>query len=72
MVNWFQRIGWPLVRAYRRNTFQATVAVKKGEKLFLKVRIDGVPYISKVTLRMYKGYLEFREALDLLFSAQSF
>jgi auxin-responsive protein IAA len=72
MVNWFQRIGWPLVRAYRRNTFHAAVAAKKAEKLFLKVRIDGVPYISKVALRMYKGYKELREALDLLFSAQSF
>jgi hypothetical protein len=63
-----------LVRAYRnrRNTFHAAVAAKKAEKLFLKVGIDGVPYISKVALRMYKGYRELREALDLLFSAQSF
>jgi hypothetical protein len=53
MVNWFQRIGWPLVRAYRRNTFYAAVAAKKEEQLFLKVRIDGVTYISKVALRMY-------------------
>ncbi|KAK1685608.1 hypothetical protein QYE76_046456 [Lolium multiflorum] len=50
-----QATGWPLVRAYRRNTFHAAVAAKKAEKLFLKVRIDGVPYISKVALRMYKG-----------------
>ncbi|XP_047042673.1 uncharacterized protein LOC124646622 [Lolium rigidum] len=40
----------------------AAVATKKAEKLFLKVRIDGVPYISKVALRMYKGYRELRGA----------
>jgi auxin-responsive protein IAA len=70
MVNHFraQVVGWPSVRAYRRTTFNAVVAAKKAKQLFLKVSIDGVPYISsKVALRMCKGYRELRKALDVLF-----
>nr|AOT28190.1 AUX4 protein [Phyllostachys edulis] len=64
-----QVVGWPPVRAYRRNTFQA--AAKKAEQqqggLYVKVSMDGAPYLRKVDLRMYKGYKELREALDVLF-----
>ena len=57
------------MRAYRKNTFQA--AVKKAEQpggLYVKVSMDGAPYLRKVDLRMYKGYRELREALDALFT----
>jgi auxin-responsive protein IAA len=62
-------VGWPPVRAYRKNTFQA--AAKKAEQpggLYVKVSMDGAPYLRKVDLRMYKGYRELREALDALFT----
>ncbi|RCV09806.1 hypothetical protein SETIT_2G058900v2 [Setaria italica] len=68
-----QVVGWPPVRAYRKNTFQAA-AVKKAEQqqqgggLYVKVSMDGAPYLRKVDLRMYKGYRELREALDALFT----
>jgi len=65
-----QVVGWPPVRAYRKNTFQAAAA-KKAEQpggLYVKVSMDGAPYLRKVDLRMYKGYRELREALDALFT----
>ena len=65
-----QVVGWPPVRAYRRNTFQAAAA-KKAEQLYVKVSMDGAPYLRKVDLRMYKGYRELREALDVLFCNKS-
>ncbi|CAN6165356.1 unnamed protein product [Urochloa humidicola] len=69
-----QVVGWPPVRAYRKNTFQAAVAAaKKSEQqqpggLYVKVSMDGAPYLRKVDLRMYKGYRELKDALDALFT----
>ncbi|CAM0151131.1 unnamed protein product [Urochloa decumbens] len=71
-----QVVGWPPVRSYRKNTFQQTAAAaKKAEQqqqqpggLYVKVSMDGAPYLRKVDLRMYKGYRELREALDALFT----
>lgn len=72
-----QVVGWPPVRAYRKNTFQAAAAAAKkadqqqqqqGGGLYVKVSMDGAPYLRKVDLRMYKGYRELREALDALFT----
>ncbi|XP_062190170.1 auxin-responsive protein IAA24-like [Phragmites australis] len=70
-----QVVGWPPVRAYRKNTFQAAAAAKKAEQqqqqqggLYVKVSMDGAPYLRKADLRMYKGYRELREALDALFT----
>ncbi|CAN6181499.1 unnamed protein product [Urochloa humidicola] len=69
-----QVVGWPPVRAYRKNTFQAAAAAaKKSEQqqpggLYVKVSMDGAPYLRKVDLRMYKGYRELKDALDALFT----
>ena len=35
--------------------------------LFVKVSMDGAPYLRKVDLKMYKGYRELREALEAMF-----
>ncbi|KAJ4812932.1 Auxin-responsive protein [Rhynchospora pubera] len=66
-----QVVGWPPVRSYRKNSIQM---VKKGgdqnnEKggMFVKVSMDGAPYLRKVDLNMYKGYRELREGLDVMF-----
>uniref|UniRef100_A0ACD5UME7 Uncharacterized protein n=1 Tax=Avena sativa TaxID=4498 RepID=A0ACD5UME7_AVESA len=71
-----QVVGWPPVRAYRKNTFQAAAAAaaaaKKAEQLYVKVSMDGAPYLRKVDLRLYKGYRELRDALDVLFTTKSF
>ena len=38
---------------------------------FVKVSMDGAPYLRKVDLRMYKGYRELREALESMFVSNS-
>lgn len=76
-----QVVGWPPVGAYRKSTFQAAAAAakakageqegKKGGGLYVKVSMDGAPYLRKVDLRMYGGYRELRDALDALFGCFS-
>ncbi|GJN23016.1 hypothetical protein PR202_gb10630 [Eleusine coracana subsp. coracana] len=84
-----QVVGWPPVRAYRKNAFHHAAANKEevtttkqqqqqqhqgggaGGGLFVKVSMDGAPYLRKVDLRTYGGYRELRDALDKLFGCFS-
>ncbi|TVU44565.1 hypothetical protein EJB05_04010 [Eragrostis curvula] len=78
-----QVVGWPPVRAYRKNAFHAVAesakakgeqegtAKKQGGGLYVKVSMDGAPYLRKVDLRTYGGYRELRDALDALFGCFS-
>ncbi|CAL4898014.1 unnamed protein product [Urochloa decumbens] len=45
----------------------AAAAGPAGGALFVKVSMDGAPYLRKVDLKMYKGYRELREALEAMF-----
>ncbi|KAJ9536991.1 hypothetical protein OSB04_029724 [Centaurea solstitialis] len=61
-----QVVGWPPVRNYRRNGFQP----KKTEAesgMFVKVSMDGAPYLRKIDLKVYKGYPELLKALEHMF-----
>ncbi|KAJ7978115.1 Auxin-responsive protein [Quillaja saponaria] len=72
-----QVVGWPPVRSFRKNI----VAVQKSntdevEKAsngngvaFVKVSMDGAPYLRKVDLKLYKSYQELSEALSKMFSS---
>ncbi|KAA8544912.1 hypothetical protein F0562_019693 [Nyssa sinensis] len=70
-----QVVGWPPVRSFRKNI----VAVQKnsndeGEKAgssaaFVKVSMDGAPYLRKVDLKMYMSYQELSDALAKMFSS---
>ncbi|XP_006650734.1 auxin-responsive protein IAA14-like [Oryza brachyantha] len=42
-----------------------------GGGLYVKVSMDGAPYLRKVDLRLYGGYRELRDALDALFGCFS-
>jgi auxin-responsive protein IAA len=52
-----------------------TAAKGGGEQgqggLYVKVSMDGAPYLRKVDLRTYGGYRELRDALDALFGCFS-
>ncbi|KAK1643411.1 hypothetical protein QYE76_061216 [Lolium multiflorum] len=53
---------------------EATAAGKRsgcGGGLYVKVSMDGAPYLRKVDLRTYGGYGELRAALDRLFGCFS-
>ncbi|VAI21612.1 unnamed protein product [Triticum turgidum subsp. durum] len=78
-----QVVGWPPVRrcfqaaaskskakkadeASSNNTPSAAVPTSTNGS-FVKVSMDGAPYLRKVDMRMYKGYRELREALEAMF-----
>lgn len=66
-------MGWPPVRSFRKNV----VAVQKGNDsdesggaaAFVKVSMDGAPYLRKVDLKMYNTYQELSDALGKMFSS---
>jgi hypothetical protein len=79
-----QAVGWPPVRSYRRNvmTVQSVKSKKEEEpekqqsaanaggngSAFVKVSMDGAPYLRKVDLKMYNSYTELSVALKKMFS----
>ncbi|XP_054794618.1 auxin-responsive protein IAA9-like [Prosopis cineraria] len=70
-----QVVGWPPIRSYRKNSLANTsknndeVDGKPGPAaLFVKVSMDGAPYLRKVDLRNYATYQELSSALEKMFS----
>ncbi|XP_010522504.1 PREDICTED: auxin-responsive protein IAA17-like [Tarenaya hassleriana] len=66
-----QVVGWPPVRTYRKNMMGRTSS--EGEKAtanaFVKVSIDGAPYLRKVDLKTYSSYDDLSTALSTMFSS---
>uniref|UniRef100_D6MK69 Auxin-responsive protein n=1 Tax=Lycoris longituba TaxID=272140 RepID=D6MK69_9ASPA len=70
-----QVVGWPPVRSFRKNIM--SVQSDKGSKdesgknpaAFVKVSMDGAPYLRKVDLKMYQSYQELYMALEKMFSS---
>ncbi|KAJ7953474.1 Auxin-responsive protein [Quillaja saponaria] len=58
-----QVVGWPPIRSFRKNSLANT-----GNALFVKVSMDGAPYLRKVDLRTYSKYQELSSALEKMFS----
>lgn len=50
------------MRSYRKNAMAETAA-------FVKVCMDGAPYLRKVDLKTYKSYQELSDALAKMFSS---
>ncbi|XP_050205512.1 auxin-responsive protein IAA9-like [Mercurialis annua] len=70
-----QVVGWPPIKSFRKNTLATTsknndeVDGKPGPgALFVKVSMDGAPYLRKVDLRTYSVYRELSCALEKMFS----
>ncbi|KAK3010875.1 hypothetical protein RJ639_012093 [Escallonia herrerae] len=55
-----QVVGWPPVRAFRKN-------IMKSCK-YVKVAVDGAPYLRKVDLEMYSSYEQLLSALENMFT----
>ncbi|XP_010527157.1 PREDICTED: auxin-responsive protein IAA8, partial [Tarenaya hassleriana] len=70
-----QVVGWPPIRSFRKNTL-ATTSKNNDEvdgqpelgPLFVKVSMDGAPYLRKVDLKTYTSYKELSSALEKMFS----
>ncbi|XP_076937321.1 auxin-responsive protein IAA1-like [Bidens hawaiensis] len=56
-----QLVGWPPVRSYRKN-------MTKSDCKYVKVAVDGAPYLRKVGLELYSGYQQLMCAFEDLFS----
>lgn len=67
-----QVVGWPPIRSYRKNTMASSTSKNTNEvglgPLFVKVSMDGAPYLRKVDLRTYTCYQHLSSALEKMFS----
>ncbi|PIA64843.1 hypothetical protein AQUCO_00100366v1 [Aquilegia coerulea] len=71
-----QVVGWPPIRSFRKNTMAANPSKnntdgegKSGSGcMYVKVSMDGAPYLRKVDLKMYANYKELSAALEKMFS----
>nr|XP_043629869.1 auxin-responsive protein IAA14-like [Erigeron canadensis] len=74
-----QVVGWPPVRNFRKNAMAQKSNTDESEKkgsattsssaAFVKVSMDGAPYLRKVDLNMYKSYQQLSDALAKMFSS---
>ncbi|KAL1551320.1 Iaa15p [Salvia divinorum] len=55
-----QVVGWPPVRSYRKNMMKSCK--------YVKVAVDGAPYLRKVDLEMYSSYEQLLAALEEMFT----
>ncbi|CAI0465608.1 unnamed protein product [Linum tenue] len=55
-----QIVGWPPIRSYRKNSLQAS-------GMYVKVSMDGAPYLRKIDLKVYRDYPELLKALEAMF-----
>ena len=46
-------VGWPPVRSFRKNALAATAAASASKTKFVKVAVDGAPYLRKVDLKAF-------------------
>ncbi|KAF9612810.1 hypothetical protein IFM89_004220 [Coptis chinensis] len=54
-------LGWPPVRSTRRN-------LPRKKCTYVKVAVDGAPYLRKVDLEMHGGYTQLLSALEEMFT----
>ncbi|OWM74524.1 hypothetical protein CDL15_Pgr005103 [Punica granatum] len=63
-----QIVGWPPIRSYRKNTLQPKKHDADALGTFIKVSMDGAPYLRKIDLKQYKSYPELLKALEIMFN----
>uniref|UniRef100_A0A2C9UYN7 Auxin-responsive protein n=1 Tax=Manihot esculenta TaxID=3983 RepID=A0A2C9UYN7_MANES len=60
-------VGWPPVCSYRRkNSFNEKEGLETS-KMYVKVSMDGAPFLRKIDLGMHKEYSDLVVALEKLF-----
>ncbi|GMH02378.1 hypothetical protein Nepgr_004217 [Nepenthes gracilis] len=69
-----QVVGWPPVRSYRKNNLQQTRKISSdhhhhgnGGGMYVKVSMDGAPYLRKIDLSVHRRYPELLQALENMF-----
>ncbi|GAU10971.1 hypothetical protein TSUD_112650 [Trifolium subterraneum] len=74
-----QIVGWPPIRSFRKNTMASNLTKSNDEAegkpgfecLYVKVSMDGAPYLRKVDLKIYNNYMELSSALEKMMFADS-
>ncbi|XP_010249883.1 PREDICTED: auxin-induced protein AUX22 [Nelumbo nucifera] len=59
-----QIVGWPPVCSYRKKN---NVHEKETAKNYVKVSMDGAPFLRKIDLNTHKGYPDLAAAFEKLF-----
>ncbi|KAK4280910.1 hypothetical protein QN277_012465 [Acacia crassicarpa] len=71
-----QVVGWPPIRSFRKNSMASNPqkngddeaeAEAKGGCLYVKVSMDGAPYLRKVDLKNFTSYRLLSSALEKMF-----
>ncbi|XVE89882.1 hypothetical protein DITRI_Ditri20bG0030900 [Diplodiscus trichospermus] len=62
-----QVIGWPPIRSYRKNRLQSKKTETEAAGIYVKVSMDGAPYLRKIDLKVYKEYPELLKAMEDMF-----
>ncbi|KAL2471513.1 Auxin-responsive protein IAA9 [Abeliophyllum distichum] len=70
-----QVVGWPPIKQFRKSTLASASknteevdGKTSGTALFVKVSMDGAPYLRKVDLKTYSAYQELSSSLEKMFS----
>ena len=67
-------MGWPPIRSFRKNSMASqplkndTDAEAKSGCLYVKVSMEGAPYLRKVDLNSFTTYKDLSLALEKMFS----
>ncbi|KAE8702889.1 Auxin-induced protein 22B [Hibiscus syriacus] len=62
-----QIVGWPPIRSYRKNNYQPKKTESDGGGIYIKLSMDGAPYLRKIDLKVYSGYPELLKAVENMF-----
>ncbi|XP_076926257.1 auxin-responsive protein IAA27-like [Bidens hawaiensis] len=70
-----QVVGWPPIRSFRKNSMTQKNTKNEDDPnaetvshIYVKVSMDGAPYLRKVDLKTYSSYLDLSLALATMFS----
>ncbi|KAK4349940.1 hypothetical protein RND71_029253 [Anisodus tanguticus] len=71
-----QVVGWPPIRSFRKNTLATKKNDGEGKTgssncLYVKISMDGAPYLRKVDIKTYNNYAQLSSALEKMFSCFS-
>lgn len=62
-----QVVGWPPIRTYRKNALELKKKESECGGMYVKVSMDGAPYLRKIDLTVFKCYHELLMALENMF-----
>ncbi|XP_074292675.1 auxin-induced protein 22D-like [Silene latifolia] len=65
-----QVVGWPPVRSYRKNCLQTMKKDEEIGNMYVKVSMDGAPYLRKIDMKLYSCYSQLLKALEDMFKVQ--